>query len=1529
MLPTKLSLAIFRIVVQSMIYMSYLHILKIDNCNALLSYLQTIPPRQNRNMIHNIIHISDIHIRSGDSNKSRYDEYIHVFNNLYDSISQQPSILNKSAIIVITGDIFHDKNKIGPSGIKIATYLLHKLSMLAHIIIIRGNHDYRQDHPTEPDMISALMSCDIPNVTYLDTTGIHSYKNVSFGIVAIQETLLYGSTSGVSGDLPAFPIPSTTDSSYKIALFHGTINGTTLQNGSRTTSNGYPIDWFQGYDAILLGDVHLQQINRASIIDSPACPLPHTTICQTYTYNKQVPWGYSGSLLQQDFGETIKGHGYALWNLRDKIISVYHIKNSVGMIKLNFNGCVDDIEVEHKQYIKPISKTASLKKIIQTKWFPDSLHIRVSGENVTHEDLRIITKTIQDYGKTVLSITKKSLTKVLRELGSCTQDITDSDATSILNINSSDSLVHYIHTLTTQNKHTLHSDKWKQWLINPDTLIIPIDSIPDKIASKLTSKTVNVRKAIDKFTEEFDKIKTQHILTGKLTLHTLEWNWILNYKNGNIFDFDANTHCISVLNAKNGNGKSNFLEIICIALFGKGFPSRYTKNYTSNIICDKKPDGVLASTLITFTLNDQKYALERTMRNHSIIRSIKFEDVVLYRLIDETKQIIHQKSVAVDRWVSNNIGESDIYLMSAMLSQNADNDFFSLDNADQKKFLDRILSLDHIIALQKLLKESATYYKTCSDLIESYCEGISSSTTVVDQKYVDELDTHQTELDELSLTKNVLYAKWHTVPEKSLSDIKHVSDLQESISILQRNIQSLPSDNHSDLKLQILQLATSKQSLNSELSSFHSFSDIDLTLDTNIHTPLATLLHDHTRAKKDITCLDLLLRLHPYYKKKDYGIYERMSIIQSNIKPEFENSDDIDSLVSSIRTFETWNTLQLEKFSQDKFYFENNSEITNIQQTLQSCTSIIQETPGQIYCLGKQLDKLRRLFTKLSKDKDTCSDKRPNRPTKTKEWLLTTQQYILTLDTLDTLVHNQDFLRNSIQRIPIVCTMIHAATHKLTEYNKYIADCSELPFNPHCDACRQQPWRTKYDSISKDLPTLNNQLTELESELSTLKYPACADNILHGSYSSYLQKLNSILSQTSQHISDISLYNTETTSWTKWDAWTNEYETIKTQCDSVSNQIHTIESQKRHLDLTLEKARLDAQRLQTRLDYIQSRKQDYSNYCSELSARRTEYDLAKNKLTWSWYTTLYMYRLAVYSHTLHLRNEIQNTTAKINELEKKLNKCLERERYLSELDEKLKILNAYPYWLQWTSLQSSERALTLKITELQTIIKSGSYNNSSNDDKLTKYIETLQHIKDDYDDISYIAAAFDGYREWLYKDYIAPVILSRVNSVLELICNERPLFLECDWLDAIDTLSWFVRDGTSRVIIQKASGFQRFIVGIAMRVAINQIGLSRIRFSELFIDEGFTTCDSDNLELVPEFLRGLLRLYGSIYLATHLDDLKGCADKQIHIRRDDTGLSLIQHGNSSLIKEVESKVAITSKKRGRPPKNSVNVTLVR
>ena len=1463
-------------------------------------------------MIHNIIHISDIHIRSGDSKKSRYDEYISVFNNLADSISQHPSILNKSAVIVITGDIFHDKNRIGPSGIKIATYLLQKLSTLATVIVIRGNHDYRQDHPLEHDMISALISYNIPNVIYFDTTDIHTFHNISFGLTAIQETLLYGSTSGISNNLPPFPIPSEKNT-YKVALFHGTINGCTLQNGSKTTRDGYPIDWFQGYDAILLGDIHLQQINRASIVDNFPSTLPHTSICQTYSYQDQVPWGYAGSLLQQDFGETIKGHGYVLWNLQEKLIHVYHIKNNYGMIKIHFNGNIDELEVEHKQYIKPITKTAALHKIISTKWFPDKLHIRVFGpQDISTDDLRLITHKIQSYGKTVLTITKKTINNIT------SPDInvnTQTDSSEILNINSTDSLVEYIQNKINTDNKSLSSDNWKQWILHPETLIIPNEYIPDKISSKIQSKSTALDKSAKEYIQEFEKVQSHNITSGSLELHKLEWSWVLNYKNNNVFDFRKNTKSISVLNAKNGSGKSNFLEIICIALFGEGFPSRHNNNYSSTIICDKKPSGIMASTQITFSLNNTLYILKRTMRNNTNKRSINFEDVTLYTIINDTKEILHQKNVAVSAWIDLNIGKCSTYLMSTMLTQNADSDFFSLDHKTQKELLDRILSLDHINSLKKLLKDTLLYYKYTSELIESYYDGIKSNTRVVDQIQLDKISIYKAELDGLRLNLEEIAIKCNMCSERDLSAIDDIQSLETQISQLRSRITELPIKAVHDVKMTIVDTNSAIRDITTELDKFHSFSDL-------IDTTDSIDMDEHISAQ--ISQLLLYLQQHPFYKKADYDLYDNIQTIQSRIKLDDKNDEQNSDLIKIIYDFQTWNRLQSDLFERDRNYFENESELQKLHTKINSLISSIQLYPDKILASRKLLDKLRKIGSKLSKDKELVMDKRPNKPIKDRTWLDNIALHISEYGDLDQHVASKQIIAMSIRTIPDVCNNIHNCLLKITEYEHYIQECSDYAYNDQCWACKKQPWRAKYDVAITELPNLKMRLQTLEQELTSLKYDGIESELTISNYKDYITELEEYADVYSGHISDIKQYMSDIKAWDEWSAWNTEYNAIKLKCDTSMNDISVAERTKSELETDYEKAKLEKQGAQTQLENIQAKKREYELYLGQKGTRQATATRAQQYLEYNWYNTLYSYRNYISSYIkwnntclAELRDEHKKTMTLLQGVE-------ECEAISKELSTLVTLYDAYPSWLEWKRINTLSVVTALKINELE-VINKGSVEVSA-DTQMVKCLQLLSTIKSDILDISYIAETFTGYREWLYVNNIGPIIQRRVNTILEMMCEERPLYLECEWLDKIDTLSWFMRDGESRVIIQKASGFQRFIIGVAMRVAFNQIGFSRIRFSELFIDEGFTACDTDNLERVPEFLRGLLYFYNTIYLATHLEDLKGCADKQIIIKRGDDGLSQIQYGDLEMVLEVEE--GAKGKKKGRPTKNSVVVIKV-
>jgi DNA repair exonuclease SbcCD ATPase subunit/DNA repair exonuclease SbcCD nuclease subunit len=1399
-------------------------------------------PSSSVSQIDSIIHISDIHIRAGNHDKSRYTEYLTVFNNLFHSLAEQVCITSGTSVIVITGDLFHHKNKLEPYGLELALHLLRGLAALAPVFVIRGNHDYRQDIPKERDMISALMSYQIPYVSYLDKTGVYTHKNLSFGLVAIQDTLLYGATTGIAPDLPPFPKGS---SEYNVALFHGTIAGCTLQTG-QSILHGYPIDWFQDFDAILLGDIHLQQVNRVKPIDYTFAPLPSTSHVQTFSYDKESPWGYPGSLVQQDFGEPIFGHGYFLWNLKEKQVHAFHVHNPYGFVKMKNNEIIIN------------KKHTTITSVISENWFPHHLKISVLG---TALDLScfetkhiLFIKSVEEH-----AVEEKLLEK-----------------RDIKQINSLEVLTDYVQNVITKNNKPF-TDSWKSWLKNPEQLIIDTSTFPEVLAKKISDRSDKILKASSKYLEEFEKFTSQHLITGTLHIHTLQWNWILNYRDGNIYDFDTNHHKICIVNAKNGSGKSNFLEVICIALFGEGFPSRENPNYTSGMICDKKPAGTMANTSIIFSLNDKKYILQRVMRPNSNARNINFEKIILSEIVDGQERILHQQKGAVHPWIETHIGTLDAYLMTAMLSQNTDRDFFTLDKVKQRTLLDRIMSLDHINSLKSFLKDTDKYYKYCSELIETYYDGaIGGRDPHLDKQLTDCLASVTTSQN----ISSVLHSQWNHVSERDLVSLQMVEAQKLYTEWTSTVITDLSVLDGRMIDCNELHAIYSKT-----IIDYHSFSDI---------VPLISSVESYSSLLSQLNHDKQQLEEHPYYKSK--SLYELCEVDEDSL----EDTEHPQLLFDSNKEFETWDTIKRSEYAE---VFDDSDLVV----ALNRCSLIVSSYPSQIAEVGKQIKVARKKYLMIRKQKDELSDKRPNRPSKSREWLSDICEKIGSRDT-DYISYLEGFLMESVKQVPMLSMNILNAEKKCQEMSLYLSECAELPFNPKCKSCAAQPWKKTVDMYTTELPLLQRSIEQMRSELTEYIYEDIPFDVSVST--DYLQTASDILLRCTEYLQTWNTYSSEMILWNQYDTWSAEYDSLCQKHDIADKECDTLDTLIKGKEVALVSATLEKQMIETKIQQIKQKKTEYDLYCTERSRRLIDYEANQFKLETSWFHLLSSYHTRI-GQVLWVATEGIKSLSKEKELIRteimSVKDAIALHKRAAELRS---VMEAYPHWMAWKTETEKVRSGQLLIRELET--RSGNKVEGVDIGKIKEVMEV----------VSYLSDVFDGYREWLYQSHIAPLIEMNVNQVLSVICEDRPLRLEGEWLDKIETLSWFVRDGSSRPVIEKASGFQRFIVGMACRVAFHQIGFCRIVYDQLFIDEGFTSCDSDNLERVPDFLRSLLRLYNSIYLATHLDELKVCADSQIMIDRDASGLSQIQ--SSSVPVAAASTEA--PKKKGRPSKK---VTVVR
>ena len=130
-----------------------------------------------------IIHISDIHIRL----YKRQEEYKEVFQKLYTKIDE---IEDKNGIIVITGDIFHDKVTLSSESVILCTEFFINLSSRRKTIVIPGNHDGLLNSYERVDNISGVLSHKtIQNLYYFKNSGIYKFNNFVFGISSIFDNI--------------------------------------------------------------------------------------------------------------------------------------------------------------------------------------------------------------------------------------------------------------------------------------------------------------------------------------------------------------------------------------------------------------------------------------------------------------------------------------------------------------------------------------------------------------------------------------------------------------------------------------------------------------------------------------------------------------------------------------------------------------------------------------------------------------------------------------------------------------------------------------------------------------------------------------------------------------------------------------------------------------------------------------------------------------------------------------------------------------------------------------------------------------------------------------------------------------------------------------------------------------------------------------------------------------------------------------------------------------------------------------------
>ena len=242
-----------------------------------------------------IAHLADIHIRK----LHRFVEYRDVFKRLYKKLREV-----KPDLIYIGGDVVHGKLDTSPEEVRLVADFFLKLSGISPTIIIPGNHDCNLNNKSREDVLSPIVDLVKqinPNLYYWKKSGVYTIGDVDFGVMSIFDIDKEGKQL-----ITGLPDPKKLTNKHKVALFHGGVDKHTYDGGMEVVDQNVKIKTFEGYDIVLLGDIHKRQF-----------------------LNKEETIAYPGSLIQQNFAEAPE-HGFLLWDVPKRKSEFIRVENDYG-----------------------------------------------------------------------------------------------------------------------------------------------------------------------------------------------------------------------------------------------------------------------------------------------------------------------------------------------------------------------------------------------------------------------------------------------------------------------------------------------------------------------------------------------------------------------------------------------------------------------------------------------------------------------------------------------------------------------------------------------------------------------------------------------------------------------------------------------------------------------------------------------------------------------------------------------------------------------------------------------------------------------------------------------------------------------------------------------------------------------------------------------------------------------------------------------------------------------------------------------
>jgi len=1450
-----------------------------------------------------IYHLSDLHIRNGDKTYCRYEEYKSVFENTIISLKaniDKNKLDFDDYIIIITGDVFHNKNNIGNYGLLLYKIFIQDLLKISRVYIFPGNHDLIQSDTNQPSLVYSS-TFDLTNLTILNETQSFIIDEIGFSYVSVENTLDNYKNSGRFQELPSFPDIKETVK-YKIALFHGSFAFAKLYNGDdiKTETNPYPLEWIKDFDYVLLGDIHKRQV---------------------FNYKQKTICGYSGSLIQQNFGEDIIEHGYLLWNLQTKKIKEINVKNDIGYINIKENDKGDILIRKNGKY------ECLLEQEIKDNldYFPKLIEIKTFSK-INIENLNKLLKSYNINFTIISNLNERCLNLDIATDYKIDDYLCDKD--EIDNIIDNNYILSYFSKLLSVDKQ----NKLTNIIKNKELLLFDVNKYPDDLTDECIKRNKDIIISIT------NCVKTDDIkeLKQPFTIKYLEWESLLCYENKNwinMEELDAKTFMVK---GKNGTGKTAIYNILLTAIWGK--INKEAKTLSSIINC-KKTNGY---TIVDIEINNVIYRIKKDIWNKSTNKELgQVKKTHLYKYINDKELVLEAIDTNATKKIELLFGNVESFLSSSMITQKVDNDILKFDVKKTLEIIDKAFNIDYIYNLYNLFKISINKYKDFRRFVESkkqvYEKLVSNcKIEIIDdieiQRLADELTLKTKEKDDLLLLfddikidiknpKNLIILETDYLSLINLLDKSKIISNEDKIEELKQRYNELKIILKDEKDLLIL-----KKAYNNEIDNYFKINKTvvkpcELSILESEKKQLNKYFDTYNKNKEDIDLIILTESLNSL-KDKDLAILEEKhkELIENKPNKTIKSSINKDELLKEINKIYTnigifnefiltlnitrnvnkiKNSLNYDDYKlllKERIKLENIIDINKIKlTTLESNFNDIFKKQQNTIVKNKPLNQLKdtKLKTSASINKEIK--------------LIKIEEILKQIENDEEIIKTHTIILNKINDLE---KQLDIYTNELLS----LTTNEEYEYDPKCKYCCKRPWVCRIKELGMNINKINEELiyqkslitiTDLNKLIETNENNKLIKNnydLLNEWFDYYKSKeqydkitkelktivndkteTNKLIELTNKEINkiNIDIDNFNKYSYSLYEQFINieEYEKYRIWENEYNDVIRKIKELK-----------IKIKDLEEELDYNKNIKPriDKYNELNDLYNKWIEYD--------------YNTKILNTNELFKLKDILDTTDKYIDYNNNNNNKPLIKEKI--ELNEQLKIK------------ERDIKILNDKIIKLTTI---NSYNNE-NKDNYNKLFEIIIDLDITIDMLETVIVNFQAFKMELYDKFILNKLIDKTNKIIKSLCHKdtKPFkldyildvskdYININWLINNENISLHSNKDVKQIIsVCQASGFQHFVISMALRISLF-MNKYDIQCSQLFIDEGFVNFDKYNLSIVPSFLKSLLSYFKSVTIVSHIDLIQDNVDEIKEIDYDKkSSVSNMQYGiyKNSIVKRT-------------------------